>query len=315
MLAASVRSGLTETYHHGSVAVCRPDGSVVARSGDIHQPYFLRSSAKPFQALASVQSGAALAPVELALACASHRGHPVQVAIVESMLAAGGLGEEDLRCPEDFPLAAPAQRRLLRAGHARPRRIWHNCSGKHAGFLRACVASGWPIAGYLQPDHPLQRRIVNLVSELGRRSVEPVGVDGCGAPVLRTTAKAMATLFASLAVEPTLSEIFSVMGRYPALVSGNGEGDSAIATAIHGAAKGGAQGCIGVALPSGLGVAVKSWDGSHDVAVVGAVAALEALGALSDTGVSRLAPVGRPAVHGGGLAVGSLEPRLDLTFS
>ena len=34
-----------------------------------------------------------------------------------------------------------------------------NCSGKHAAMLSACVAAGWPTAGYLERDHPLQQAI------------------------------------------------------------------------------------------------------------------------------------------------------------
>lgn len=294
--------------------MCRTDGSVVASAGEINRPFFLRSSAKPFQAMAAQDCGAGLAPIELALCSASHRGHPVQVAIVEGMLATIGLDEGALQCPPDFPLNASARNRLLATGHVEPRRIWHNCSGKHAGFLRACVAAGWSTDDYLRPDHPLQRRAVDLITELGRLDATPVGVDGCGAPVARTTARAMATLFATLAVEPALRPVFTAMHRYPALVSGNGEGDAAIATALDAVSKGGAQGCIGVGLGSGIGVAVKSWDGSHDAALVGVVAALVALGSIGRTAAHRLGSIARPIVTGGVNPVGALEPRLELRF-
>lgn len=312
MLARSVRSGLVETYHDGVVAICDRSGTLVASSGDIDRSFYLRSAAKPFQAWVSQQSGAGLRPVELALACASHRGHPAQVAIVESMLAGRGLTESDLRCPAGWPLSPLAARRLFAAGHDRPRRVWHNCSGKHAGFLRACVDRGWPTDGYLDPGHPLQREIVGFVSEAGRFDVEPVGVDGCGAPVLRTNARAMATLFATLGTASSLGEVFTAMHRYPALISGNGEGDAVIATVVNGVAKGGAQGCLGIGLTSGYGVAVKTWDGIHDVAVVAAAAALDAIGALSDNALHRLVGLARPVVFGGGQPVGEIEPMLEL---
>lgn len=311
MLARSLRSGLVETYHDGVVAVCDPAGQIVASSGDTERPFYLRSAAKPFQALVSQEKGAGLKPVELALASASHRGNPAQVAVVEAMLAAAGLDEDDLGCPPDWPLAHPASRRLVASGHRRPRRTWHNCSGKHAGFLRACAARGWPIDGYLDPGHPLQMAVVSLVSELGGYRVDPVGVDGCGAPVLRTNAAAMARLFASLASDPALAEVYRVMHRYPALVSGVDEGDAAIATVIDAVAKGGAQGCLGVAVAPGLGVAVKSWDGDHAVAVIGAVAALERLGVLTPNASARLGGHARPSVLGGGEPVGEVEPVVD----
>jgi L-asparaginase II len=315
MLAASVRSGVVETYHDGAVAVCRADGTVVASTGDLDRPFYLRSAAKPFQAAISQESGAGLSGVELALVCASHRGEPAHVAIVESILESAGLSEGDLGCPKDWPISSAATQRLLRGGAAAPRRIWHNCSGKHSGFLRACVAAGWPVNTYLDPEHPLQKRVLAYVSELGRFPAEPVGVDGCGAPVLRTNTRAMATLFATLATEPSLTEIFTVMHRYPALVSNNGEGDALIATSIHAAAKGGAQGCLGIAISSGLGVAVKAWDGDHAATTVAAVAALAAIGAVGDVALTRLASVAAPAVLGGGRPVGVMEPRLDLVIA
>ncbi|MCH7581224.1 MAG: asparaginase [Acidobacteria bacterium] len=314
MLAARVRSGLVETTHDGVVAISRPDGSLVAWSGDIDRPFYLRSSAKPFQAYVSQMSGAGLEPIQLAMAAASHRGLPVHVAIVDSVLARAGLSARDLRTPPDWPISGEAARHRVRTGERSPRRIWHNCSGKHAGFLRACVAQGWPTDTYLTPEHPLQRRIVAVVSELGEHPVEPLGVDGCGAPVLRTTARAMSLLFARFAAEPAFDEVRAVMHRYPALIASNGEGDSLIATAINAVAKGGAQGCIGVSVGSRLGVAAKSWDGLMDVAEVAAVAALDAVDELSRPAAMYLEKVGRPDVVGGGEVVGSTESRLELEF-
>jgi L-asparaginase II len=171
------------------------------------------------------------------------------------------------------------------------------------------------LESYLQPDHPLQKRIVEFVSDLGEFAAEPVGVDGCGAPVLRTTARVMSVLFARLSTDPRMTEVFAAMHRYPALVSANGESDASIATALNAVAKGGALACLGIGLRSGTGVAVKSWDGVYEAADVGAVAALEAMGLLSSVASRFLEPVGRPVMFGGGKPVGHMEPRLVLTMS
>lgn len=314
LLAASVRSGLEETIHTGTVAISAADGALVAWAGEIDRPFYLRSSAKPFQAFISQEFGARLNPLELALASASHNGHPVQVALVESMLRRADLTEGDLRCPHAWPLDPRAGRRLARAGEHTPRRVWHNCSGKHSGFLRACAARGLPMDSYLSPEHPLQRRIVEAVSDLSGQRVDPVGVDGCGAPVLRTTARAMSRLFARLADDQSLREVFVAMHRYPALVGGDVAGDSAIATATNGVAKRGALGCVGVAVEGRLGIAVKSWDGLGDIASLAAISALDQLGELTATSRSALEPAGRPEVLGGGIPVGATEPRLRLEF-
>jgi L-asparaginase II len=312
LLAQQVRSGLVETVHEGAAAVIGRDGALVAWSGDIDRPFYLRSAAKPFQAMVSQECGAGLAPLELALACASHLGFPVHVALAESMLAAAGLDESALGCPRDWPLGEKAQLDVVRAGVTRKRKIWHNCSGKHAGFLRACVAQGWPVDSYLDPDHPLQRKVIEEVSELGEYPVEQVGVDGCGAPVLRTTVRAMARLFLRLATEERLAPVFQAMHRYPALVGGNGEGDTEVAIATNSAAKGGAAGCVGIAVEDRFGIAVKSWDGLDTIANAAAVAVLEELRVTTSTASQALEPILRPPVMGGGTAVGVVEPRLVL---
>lgn len=314
-LAEQLRSGLVETTHDGAVAVVGSDGSLLASSGEIDRPFFIRSSAKPFQATVSQDAGASLSPLELAIACASHRGHPAHIALVSSMLAGAGLDESALQCPPAWPLAPRARHEVLRAGAPGQRRIWHNCSGKHAGFLRACVAAGWPTDSYLVPDHPLQRRVIELVGELGEYPPGPVGVDGCGAPVLRTTARAMALMFARLSAEDRLSGAFAAMHQYPAVIGGNGEGDTEIAIATNTAAKAGAAGCLGVASKRGYGIAVKSWDGSGLVASLGAVSAMQQLGELTPTAMTALEPVIRPPVLGGGEPVGHFETRLELEFA
>ncbi len=311
-LATSIRSGLVETVHEGAVAVVDGDGSLLAWYGEIDRPFFIRSSAKPFQATVTQEAGADLQPLELAMACASHRGFPVHIALVESMLARGGLEESHLRCPADWPIHPVAQRLVVGSGATAPRRIFHNCSGKHAGFLRACVAQGWSIDSYLSPEHPLQRRVIELVTELGGVDVEPVGVDGCGAPVLRTTARAMALLYARLATEERFASVYEAMHRYPSLIGCNDEGDTEIAIALDAVAKGGAAGCIGVGLGGRLGLAAKCWDGSGNVANVAAISALDQLGELSPTAARSLETISSPAVLGGGVPVGEIVSRFEL---
>lgn len=314
MLAEQVRSGLVETYHDGAVAAVGPSGDLIAWHGDIDRAFFFRSAAKPFQAAVSVASGALLQREQLALACASHSGEPVHVALVRSILESVGLTEADLRCPPDWPLRREAERRLSRSGEMAPRRIWNNCSGKHAAMLAACVTSGWDPSTYLAPDHPLQLRITDFMNEVAG-PVEPRGVDGCGAPVFRTSVRAMAGAFARLATTSTLAAVWSVMHSYPQLVSGPGRPDAAIATAVNAAAKGGARGTMGVAVRGRLGIAVKCWDGSDVVVGMGAMAALQQLGELSGLAEEQLERFLRPPVTGGGVKVGRFEPKLELRWS
>ena len=314
MLAARTRSGLVETIHDGAVAVVSADGHLIAHSGDIDRPFFLRSAAKPFQAAISQREGADLRPVELAIAAASHDGEPVHVALVESMLSAVGLDSSDLGCPPSWPLSEAATGRHRSLGRDSAQPIWNNCSGKHAGWLMACQARDWPTASYLAPDHPLQTAIGRFVAELGEYPVGPVGVDGCGAPVARTTTRVMARLYSRLATMPELREVFTAMHRYPALVSGTGNGDASVAITINAVAKRGAAGCAGVAIDKRLGVGVKSWDGNHSVVDTATVATLAALGELPPYASDQLASISRPPTLGGGQPVGRPEPRLELQW-
>lgn len=311
MIAELVRSGLVETAHDGAVLALDRQGSVLAAHGDVDRPFFIRSSAKPFQAFVVQRSGAELAPLELAMACSSHRGQPVHLALVTSMLAKAGLDESALQCPPAWPLGERGERLVAASGATGPRSLWHNCSGKHAAFLRACVARGWPVATYLDPEHPLQLEIRDLLTDLGGIPVDPVGVDGCGAPVMRTTVAAMTRMFAHLAFNDEFQEVFMAMHRYPALIGNTGEGDTEIAISIDAAAKGGAAGCIGVAVRDTVAVSAKSWEGSSTVANLAATHTLERLGLLSGVARERLSPVIAPPVLGGGAVVGQMRPAFD----
>ena len=283
-------------------------GSVVATHGDVDRPFFIRSSAKPFQAFVVQECGAELTPLALAMASSSHRGQPVHLALVFSMLERAGLDESALQCPPAWPLGEKGERLVSRSGAAAPRRLWHNCSGKHAGFLRACVAQGWPVDSYLDPEHPLQVRIRDLLATLGEQPVDPVGVDGCGAPVMRTTVEAMTRMFHHLAFDGTFREVFTAMHRYPALVGNTGEGDTEMAIALNAAAKGGAAGCVGVAVRDTVAVSTKSWEGSSTVANLAAAHTLDRLGLVGAVARDRLSSIHSPPVLGGGEVVGELRP-------
>lgn len=313
MLAEQVRSGLVETIHDGAVAVTDSTGALIASSGDIYRPFFYRSAAKPFQAHISNRAGANLNRERLAIACASHDGEPVHIGLVASMLEEAGLTEDALRCPPSWPLRAAAMRRLANAGAVAPRRIWNNCSGKHAAMLSACVRSGWDQSSYLDPDHPLQQEVTEFLTDVSGPT-DPIGVDGCGAPVFATNCLAMAKSFSFLATAPEMSSVYEAMHAYPALVSGYGNIDAAIATALDAVAKRGALGCLGIALHSGYGIAIKCWDGSTDAVGVGAVTVLEQLDVLSDTARASLAEIASPAIKGGGKTVGSIRSLLELAW-
>jgi L-asparaginase II len=305
ILATASRSGLVEEYHPGAVAVVGSDGRTIASFGDIHRPFFIRSSAKPFQAQAALEAGAELPVTHVAVASSSHSGDPVHVAIVDDILARHGLDASALKCPPARPFL-PADRRLAAAGDVAPSPRYHNCSGKHAALLAACVVAGWDIESYLDPAHPLQARIATLVREATGEDPGPPGVDGCGLPVWRVTATGLARAFAALGRDERFVAVRTAMARYPMLVSGEGRGDGLIARWTGGVAKVGASGCMGAAI-AGYGIGVKAWSGSPVVAAMGVTLAMETLG-MTGSGVrAGLEEVWRPPVRGGGKMVGRYE--------
>ena len=101
------RGGIEESAHAIRFAVADSDGRIVASGGDVEQPTFLRSSAKPLICAVVVASGAAdrfgFTEKEIALIAGSHSGEPFQVEAARSMLAKAGLDDSALRCGPHAP--------------------------------------------------------------------------------------------------------------------------------------------------------------------------------------------------------------------
>ena len=74
----ATRAGRPDNWHFAAAAVTTPAGDLVALLGDPEVEVFLRSGAKPFQAMPFVAAGGcesyALEPADLAMMCASHSG-------------------------------------------------------------------------------------------------------------------------------------------------------------------------------------------------------------------------------------------------
>lgn len=305
MLARAVRSGVAESYHDGAIAAIAPTGDLLLEIGDIDRPFFYRSAIKPFQATVAIEAGATLNREQTALACASHGGQPVHVAIVADLLEANGLDVSLLQCPP----ARPPPTSAPELGDPEP--VFYNCSGKHAAALVACAAQGWPLDTYMDSDHPYQLRVGELVAEASEDEVEPVGVDGCGFPTLRGTVRGLARAFARLSHDDRYDQVREAMSAMPALTSDWNRPEAAIASWLPGLAKGGAVACAGVAVTGRFGLAGKCWDGSTPPLYVGLIAALERLGVLEPVMIEALMEHARPPVLGGDEPVGFLEPALS----
>ena len=256
MKAVTVRSGLVESAHEWTAVLVANDAVQRTWGEGFARMQFARSTIKPFQATISQTLGADLAPEQMAVACASHSATPAQVALVADLLETADFLVDDLRCPPSLPHGEHSRRRWLAAGRSE-QRIAHNCSGKHAAFLRACRSQGWDHTTYLDPLHPLQRRVLETVGELTGERPTPVGVDGCGAPTPRLSLAGLARAFAKLSSTTEFVEAATAMARYPALTASNTRADGRLAMWWAGPVKIGAEGLIAIGR-AGWGLAAKS---------------------------------------------------------
>ncbi|HEY5989007.1 MAG TPA: asparaginase, partial [Streptosporangiaceae bacterium] len=281
MIAEVIRSGFTESHHRGSAVALDADGHEVLRMGEVTTRMFPRSSNKPMQAAAMLSCGLDLDGKLLALSAASHSGEPFHIAGVREILASAGLTEQALQCPPGLPLDEEAQRQVFREG-GQPERVYMNCSGKHAAMLATCVAAGWPTASYRDPDHPLQREIRRMVSDLAGEPVSAVGVDGCGAPIFAVSLTGLAKAFRALVLADPASakrKVADAMRAYPDWTSGTTRPERALMEAVPGLlVKAGAEGVQAFALADGRAGAFKIEDGAHRATPAVTVAMLRLLG-------------------------------------
>ena len=179
-----IRSGHVDLIHYGSVVVTDTSGEIIYSVGDPDRPAFLRSSAKPLQAITTAESGALekfnISKKELAIMCASHAGQDIHVETVRSILSKIGLSEEALQCSEKNA-------------------IRDNCSGKHSGILTLCRFHGFPVDSYIKPDHPAQVMIRKVMGEMCDVENVEYGIDGCGVPTFYLPLTKSALGFARLA--------------------------------------------------------------------------------------------------------------------
>ncbi len=355
------RGGLAESHHFAATAAVTPEGRVVARLGDPDFATYSRSAVKPFQALPLVEGGGiqrfSLDDGDLALICASHAGRAEHVEAARSLLERGGFTVGDLGCGAHRPLGREARRLLDEAGgEATP--LHNNCSGKHAGMLLACRLFDWRSddevaggdgrgdgaagpGGYLDPNHPLQRRIrrrVALFSGLAEEQLA-VGVDGCSAPTFHMPLSALARAYAAL-VAPDLSppvaaaagegeggdgeavasaagRVVAAMTSRPENVAGPGRFTTRLMQATRGRILGkeGAEGvyAVGVRGPVALGVALKIADGGERARDGVVIHLLRLLGVLSAEELKSLTDLVRPVVRNHrGLEVGEIVADFEL---
>jgi L-asparaginase II len=299
-LAYLTRAGLIESRHHGLVCLTGPDGKLIQEHGNSRKLIYPRSAVKMLQALAMRRSGLILTGARLAMSSASHQGTAEHTDIVLSILADAGLTESDLMCPVAWPGNAAA-----RAAATGETKAAFNCSGKHAGFLATCVVNGWDTKTYLQPEHPLQRLIVEVIEEFSEEKIPHSTFDGCGAPLHAMSLQGLARAVGKFAA--TEVEIRDAMLANPWVVDDRSASDTLVMEKGM-LAKIGAEGVFVIGLASGHGVAVKVADGSMRPAGLSAIKMLSNNGLLDQKSYQELFEKLSVEAFGGDQVVGRLEP-------
>jgi L-asparaginase II len=298
-LAYLTRAGIIESRHHGLVCLTGPDGKLIQELGNSRKLIYPRSAVKPLQALALRRAGLKLEGVQLAMSSASHQGTPEHTRIVLSILEGAGLSETDLQCP----VAWPGNLKARSAAESETRAAF-NCSGKHAAFLAACVANNWDTKTYLQPDHPLQKLIIEVIEEFSGEKIPLSTFDGCGAPLHLMSLQGLARAIGKFAQDET--EIRDAMLAHPWVVDDHGASDTLVMEKGM-LAKIGAEGVFVIGLASGHGVAVKVADGSMRPAGLSAIKMLLNNGLLDQKVYDELFEKLTVASYGGEQVVGQLE--------
>jgi L-asparaginase len=256
------RGDLVEARHRVHAIVVDGQRRVLV-AGDPELVTFLRSSAKPIQALPVVRARPDLDDELIAVACASHLARPEQLAAVRRLLAEAPAQEDELECGGD------------------PSPIEHNCSGKHAGFLALCRARGWSSKGYRLGSHPCQKAMHDEVAAAaGVDAAEIVtAVDGCGVVTFGLPLWRAAAMFGRLRTLEGGPRVATAMRAHPAMLRGPVAADALMIRSCEGwVAKGGAEGLFCACSQDGLGLALKVEDGAFRAVVPALAEVLRRLG-------------------------------------
>ncbi len=277
--ARLLREGIIESTHAVQAVVSDNRGRILFSAGSAETACFIRSSLKPFQALAVTTTGTLerydLSDRDLAIICSSHKGTVEQSRQVFNILWRCDIDPSALQCP-------------IPPGHQSA--LQHNCSGKHAGMLAVCQQRGWLHGNYLQRSHPIQRLILEKVAELLRMPGEEFisARDDCGAPTYLMQLGQMGALYAQLSSGSSLDmeRIVRAMTHHPTMIAGEGEFDTVLMQQTGGelVSKAGAEGvlCIG-RVGEGMGLAIKVADGAKRAKHAVAIHLLKQLGWITPT--------------------------------
>ena len=297
-LATLTRGGLNESFHHGLAVLVDSEGEVLESHGNIQKPMYPRSALKPVQALVMRELGLDLTGVELVLSMASHLGTSAHIDAVDKILSAFSLSRSDLLCPRAFPGNPKA-----RAQSNEMSRVAMNCSGKHASFLATCKLNGWDLKTYLEPNHPLQLKMLEKTEELAGEKVAKVTTDGCGAPLFAISTLGLAKAISGFSKQG--QELVAAAKENPWAIGDAGGADSLFLEQGF-MSKIGAEGVFVVSTDNHHAVAVKIADGNLRAAPAVALELLKKHNLIAEDAYVSLQSSVYPKVFGGDQEIGKL---------
>ncbi len=298
-LATLTRGGLNESFHQGLAVLVDPNGQVVESHGNIEKLMYPRSALKPVQALVMRELGLDLTGEELVLSMASHLGTTSHIDVVDRILNSFQITRSDLQCPRAFPGNPKA-----RAASNEMSRVAMNCSGKHASFLATCKLNGWDLKTYLDPNHPLQQKMLSKTEELSGEKVTKITIDGCGAPLFALSTLGLARALSAFSKQG--QALVDAAKDHPWAIGDAGGADSQFLEQGF-MAKIGAEGVFVVSTDSHHAVAVKIADGNLRAAPAVALELLKKHVLIADSSYAILRDQVYPKVFGGEAMLGELK--------
>jgi L-asparaginase II len=331
-LVVLTRSHIIESIHKGYISVVDTSGEKIYCTDKNDVKIYMRSSAKPIQAVAFANSGAMnafnITPHELAIICSSHSGEAFHRNAVNSILKKIGLSDKHLQCGIANPYNKNMLNNLIKKGE-RPSPLFNCCSGKHAAMLALCKYYCYSIEDYTELEHPVQQLIIKIIGELLNipQADITVGIDGCGVPTIALPISQIAQLYALLAAgencsnkySNALNKIAKAMKANPLMINGDKEFCSDLIACTYGRALGkvGAEGVYCIAVPEKqLGICIKISDGNERAVYPVATHLLRQLGILNDEAMEKLEKWIEPPLknHKGNL-IGHTLPVFDINDS
>ena len=328
ILIEEYRGELLENYHCGHVCVVDQKGEIAYRVGNPDHITYLRSSAKPIQALAFFAMGLdekyGLTDEEKTIIAGSHQGAPYHIAALESIARKMNISEDTLVLLPTYPACQEYRDDAVRQG-IKPRKFYHNCAGKHLGTIAMARELGQKEETYYQVGTPVQEYLLDRMAQVTTypRDQIVVGVDGCGVPVYGMPLRFMAKGFLRLACpemlqDPVLEQKAAMLAR---LMHENNRfinRENYVCTCMNEdenlLAKGGAQGVYCFAIKDRkMAVSFKVSDGSEEEWQLVIYSILEQLGYHETVAMKNMVRI-RPfqIINATGHVVGEYKPVFTL---